>query len=240
MRAALLLSLLATSALAQSITRGRLSAAPSTGTTAGDGGYVYSGCAGSGVSGSLCAAAPGQRVALDGGLVFPLAADELYFGSTANVSGIRLENGDFDWKFRKTAGTDTADLGIYANTSLFFWLDLSNGFVRPQYSIVSDVAPGGKAYRSDTGALWCMGAGGVGCWSYDGTGFTMGANLTETTHRGTITLSSGTGTATVLAGAICVCTDTSATPLVLQCAVASTTLTATQATGSHVIAYICL
>jgi hypothetical protein len=57
---------------------------------------------------------------------------------------------------------------------------------------------------------------------------------------GTITLSGGTGTATVNSGAKCVCTDTSATPLVLQCAVSSTTLTATQASGSHVIAYVCM
>lgn len=62
----------------------------------------------------------------------------------------------------------------------------------------------------------------------------------STKMAGSITLSGGTGTATVNSGAHCVCVDTSATPLVLQCAVSSTTLTATQASGTHVISYICM
>lgn len=67
---------------------------------------------------------------------------------------------------------------------------------------------------------------------------TSGSTLT----RGTITLASGTGTATVLAGAICTCTDTAATPVILRCNVATTTLTASEVTGTstHAISYICL
>lgn len=59
----------------------------------------------------------------------------------------------------------------------------------------------------------------------------------STKNRGTITLSGGTGTATVTSGAVCTCTDTTATNVV-QCAVSSTTLTAT-GTTTDVISYLC-
>jgi hypothetical protein len=63
----------------------------------------------------------------------------------------------------------------------------------------------------------------------------------STKTRGTITLSGGSGAATVLAGAICTCQNTSGAGTV-QCAVASTTLTATKGTAgdTDVIAYLCL
>lgn len=63
---------------------------------------------------------------------------------------------------------------------------------------------------------------------------------TDTRTVGTITLVAGTGTATVQSGAVCVCSDTSAVPLVTRCAVSGTTLTATQASGTNVVAYHCL
>lgn len=62
-------------------------------------------------------------------------------------------------------------------------------------------------------------------------------SFSSTKTNGTITLSSGTGTATVASGAKCVCTDTTAQNVV-QCAVATTTLTAS-GIASDVIAYHC-
>jgi len=65
-------------------------------------------------------------------------------------------------------------------------------------------------------------------------------HLANSTNIGSITLSAGTGTAVVNTGAKCVCQDTSATPLVVRCSVSGTTLTATEASGTNVITYICL
>jgi hypothetical protein len=101
-------------------------------------------------------------------------------------------------------------------------------------------ASGTCAYKARTaGARFC-GSGANTYWSDDGTTITFAGPVKSaaTETRGTITLAAGTGTATVLSGAICVCTDTTALQPV-QCAVVTTTLTAT-GTTTDVIAYICL
>lgn len=80
-------------------------------------------------------------------------------------------------------------------------------------------------------AIYVFGSGG-------GAGHYLVATTEPMSSHGTITLAVGTGTATVLSGEICTCTDTTAANVV-QCAVSSTTLTAT-GTGTDVIAYTCL
>lgn len=68
---------------------------------------------------------------------------------------------------------------------------------------------------------------------------TGGIKSNSTLSRGTISLSGGTGTATVLSGAVCVCSRTDSEAAV-QCAVASTTLTATSGASTGTVAYVCL
>lgn len=158
---------------------------------------------------------------------------------TTDTSGLIFENGTDDWQFRNVSTGGGAALGLYAGTTQYAYWDYSSGAYVSNFTISSLVASGSIAHNSLQGAKWCMG-GATGCMTYDGTGFTMSVNLSETTHRGQITLSSGTGTATVIAGAICICQDTSAVPALLRCAVSGSTLTATETAGSNVISYICL
>ncbi len=86
--------------------------------------------------------------------------------------------------------------------------------------------------------LYTGGAGAVATtFAYDGAVLSASSRT-----KGTITLSSGTGTATVMSGAICACSDTDTTPVVVKCVVATTTLTASEVSGTstHHIAYVCL
>lgn len=116
----------------------------------------------------------------------------------------------------------------------------STGVCNYPFGLSSTIGSGSVAIQTLSGAKTCLGTGGLGCLTHNGTGFALSTNLADTNHSGTVTLAAGSGTATVLAGALCVCQDTAAAAgVITRCNVAATTLTITEAAGTNVIAYHC-
>jgi len=186
---------------------------------------------------------------------------------TLETSGIRLENGTTDWQFQKVANGANSNLGIYGGSTNFVLWDRLSGTMTTAFDLavggqlradnigIPTGASGTARMLTTSGGLtqWVTALNAVAVQADPTTGVSTNTlvpvsgvmavetmHLANSTNIGSITLSAGTGTAVVNTGAKCVCQDTSATPLVVRCSVSSTTLTATEASGTNVITYICL
>lgn len=195
------------------------------------------------------------------GVITPSQVD--LSGSGLGVNAVKLANGvginfslaDNDAYLSRT-GTDTLRVGGGVNSTF-----IAGAFVANKTGAVDSFTAGstsGNALKmldgvkvnfstADANAYLYRSAANIirtpGSFTVDATMTATGALIASSTvNKGTITLSSGTGTATVTSGAICTCTDTAATPVVLRCVVSTTTLTASEVSGtsSHAIAYVCL
>jgi hypothetical protein len=127
------------------------------------------------------------------------------------------------------AGSDGVNLEVSTSGDQLRLMTTGGGVINANTS--TDIAAGASLMEwRDNGITGNL------LMSLDGAG-NLFLNASATRSKGTITLAAGTGTVTVASGSVCVCGNTSALNAV-QCAVSSTTLTAT-GTGTDVIAYSC-
>lgn len=199
--------------------------------------------AATGLSGSGTVASPLAGVTASGSVAGYMSTGTQTIAGAKTFSGNAVFSGDIQTQTIKANSTAGSPVAIGMGNGAYFCMRGTD-------------ANSGACLRSSGSTDWIVSYGGANVWNFGNAALeprnaalTMGTSTYPfpsfwgtTTVRGTITMSSGTGTAIVAAGAFCVCSDTAATPVIVRCAVSSTTLTASEVSGtsSHAVAYICM